>query len=125
MTWTETTAGGFFRDFPSWLPERLAIFIPVAFKNLKAVLVFSYEDKKDTVFLADVVDVVGQGCFFSKSSIQNIFSDIHLLGHTLFFVLSGKKEKSLLDFCLQPSSGRRSNLEFILTLLFVTSQRAA
>lgn len=56
----------FFRDFPSRLPERRAIFIPVAFKDLKAALVFSYEDKKDTVFLVDAVDFVGQECFFSK-----------------------------------------------------------
>lgn len=54
----------FFRDFPSWLPERRAIFIPVAFKDLKAALVFSYKDEKDTVFLVDAVDVVSQGCFF-------------------------------------------------------------
>lgn len=56
--------GRIFRDFPSWLPERLAIFIPVAFKDLKAALVFSYKDKKDTVFLVDAVDVVGQKFFF-------------------------------------------------------------
>lgn len=58
VTRTETAAGGFSeRDFPRWLPERLAIFIPVAFKDLKAALVFSYKNKKDTVFLVDAVDV--------------------------------------------------------------------
>lgn len=81
----------FQRDFPRRLPERLAIFIPVAFKDLKAALVFSYKNKKDTVFLVDAVDVgwlvKNLECFFLSplfiAFFFFFFTDIHLWHQTL------------------------------------------